>query len=101
MPSHGRLRWALVLYTLWQSFFSTGIVYGWAGLLLLLKDGGVYASLCPAPQTPGAPVAICSERSVALNLIFSCGAATAQASGVVVGSVLDCFGLSLSLSLSL
>jgi hypothetical protein len=37
-----RLRWVLVLGTLWQSFFSTGIVYGWAGLLLLLKDGGVY-----------------------------------------------------------
>jgi MFS family permease len=104
MPSHGRLRWILLLGTLWQSFFSTGIVYGWAGLLLMLKDDGVYARLCPSqddsetvvasPLEASGPAAadICSARSVALNLIFSCGAVTAQASGVVVGSVLDCFG---------
>ena len=92
MPSHGSLRWGLVLGTLWQSFFSTGIVFGWAGLLLLLKDGGVYSELCPAQTAAGPVVAICSARSVALNLIFSSGAVTAQASGVVVGSVLDCFG---------
>jgi hypothetical protein len=63
-------------------------------LLKVLIGRSRYSELCPAPQaTTGPPIqAICSARSVAFNLIFSCGAVTAQASGVVVGSVLDCFG---------
>ena len=103
--SSGRLRTLLLVGTLWQSFFSTGIVYGWAGLLLLLQKHGVYSSLCAGdgPAAAGGSVeaaaaayseggANCAERSVALNLIFSCGAVSAQASGVVVGAVLDRFG---------
>eukprot|EP00405_Crypthecodinium_cohnii_P012420 CAMPEP_0206429972 /NCGR_PEP_ID=MMETSP0324_2-20121206/6548_1 /ASSEMBLY_ACC=CAM_ASM_000836 /TAXON_ID=2866 /ORGANISM="Crypthecodinium cohnii, Strain Seligo" /LENGTH=483 /DNA_ID=CAMNT_0053895733 /DNA_START=21 /DNA_END=1472 /DNA_ORIENTATION=+ len=73
--------YALFAFTLWQSFCSSGIVYGWPLLMLLLKQEGVYASRCPQG------VEECSSRDVALNLVFTAGAMCNILGGVIGGPI--------------
>mmetsp|Transcript_51717 Transcript_51717/g.112418 ORF Transcript_51717/g.112418 Transcript_51717/m.112418 type:complete len:500 (-) Transcript_51717:50-1549(-) len=71
----------LFLFTVWQSFCTSGIVYGWTPLLMLLKKEGVYANRCPEG------VEECSDRDVALNLMFTIGAIANILGGVVGGPI--------------
>mmetsp|Transcript_58864 Transcript_58864/g.129215 ORF Transcript_58864/g.129215 Transcript_58864/m.129215 type:complete len:493 (-) Transcript_58864:351-1829(-) len=71
----------LFVFTLAQSWFTTGIVFGWPCLLLLLKNEGVYLHKCP----PG--VTECSDRDVALNLVFTLGAVANVLGGVFAGPI--------------
>jgi len=72
----------LFAFTIWQSFFTTGIVYGWPALLLVLKKEGVYANKCGSDVDPEVE---CNARSVALNLVFTLGAMTNILGGVCAG----------------
>mmetsp|Transcript_32905 Transcript_32905/g.70590 ORF Transcript_32905/g.70590 Transcript_32905/m.70590 type:complete len:514 (-) Transcript_32905:102-1643(-) len=80
----------LFVFTLAQSWFTTGIVFGWPCLLLLLKNEGVYLHKCP----PG--VTECSDRDVALNLVFTI-ASIMNVIGVTIGGLFTSPKLSMSL----
>mmetsp|Transcript_46312 Transcript_46312/g.148736 ORF Transcript_46312/g.148736 Transcript_46312/m.148736 type:complete len:535 (-) Transcript_46312:313-1917(-) len=82
----------LLIFTLWQSIFTSGIVYGWPSLLLLLREEGVYAGRCPLGTED------CRERMLALNLVFTLGAMTNVAGGVICGFVVDRLGPKRSLA---
>ncbi|CAJ1376024.1 unnamed protein product [Effrenium voratum] len=76
---------ALLGFTLYQSFWSTGIVYGWPSLLNLLQSEGVYGGRCSGSES-------CPERVLAFNLVFSVGGATNVSGGVFCGFLVDCCG---------
>mmetsp|Transcript_46725 Transcript_46725/g.99977 ORF Transcript_46725/g.99977 Transcript_46725/m.99977 type:complete len:544 (+) Transcript_46725:210-1841(+) len=63
-----RVAVGLLLFSLFQCFLTTGVVFGWPSLLLILKNDGVYESRCEA-NLPN-----CSDREVAFNLVYSLGA---------------------------
>ncbi|CAL1134005.1 unnamed protein product [Cladocopium goreaui] len=75
----------LLGFTLWQSFLSTGNVYGWPSLLNLLRNEGVYSQKCDNRS-------ICAERTVAFNLVFTVGSATNISGAVLCGVLVDSCG---------
>lgn len=77
----------LLGFTLWQSFLSTGIVYGWPSLLNLLRNEGVYSQKCDNRSS-----SICAERTVAFNLVFTVGGATNVSGAVLCGVLVDSCG---------
>eukprot|EP00435_Cladocopium_sp_Y103_P041018 s452_g11.t1 len=77
----------LLGFTLWQSFLSTGIVYGWPALLNLLRNEGVYSQKCDSQSS-----STCAERTVAFNLVFTVGGATNISGAVLCGVLVDSCG---------
>ena len=75
----------LLGFALWQSFLSTGIVYGWPSLLNVLQDEGVYSHLCDGTIT-------CAERTVAFNLVFTIGGSINISGAVLCGILVDSCG---------
>mmetsp|Transcript_22140 Transcript_22140/g.48417 ORF Transcript_22140/g.48417 Transcript_22140/m.48417 type:complete len:528 (-) Transcript_22140:429-2012(-) len=73
--------WGLLAFTLFQSYCTTGTVFGWPPLLMVLKEEGVYGYKCPADNLD------CSARDVSLNLVFTVGAMANIMGGVVGGPI--------------
>jgi hypothetical protein len=63
LPGRG-LSVVLVLVAAIESVLTSGIVFGWAPLQLLLQEEGIYGDLCP----DGPP---CEEQAVRLDLIYT------------------------------
>jgi MFS family permease len=76
----------LLYFTLWQSFFTTGIIFGWPALLLMLTREGIYASECASGESE------CKDRTLRFNMVFTVGASVSQAAGIFVGFVVDLLG---------
>mmetsp|Transcript_76810 Transcript_76810/g.167881 ORF Transcript_76810/g.167881 Transcript_76810/m.167881 type:complete len:497 (+) Transcript_76810:106-1596(+) len=72
---------AMFAFTIWQSFCTTGIVYGWQPLMLILKQEGVYSHRC------GEGIEDCNSRDIALNMVFVSGAMANILGGVVGGPI--------------
>ncbi|TMW63176.1 hypothetical protein Poli38472_002117 [Pythium oligandrum] len=81
-------RLALVAVTLVVDLFFTGVVFGWAPLLLMLLDENQYSELCSENEvaTP------CVAQENRLNLMFALAAVTANAASLPVGVFLDRYG---------
>ncbi|CAE7422316.1 SLC43A1 [Symbiodinium natans] len=86
ITSAGVAAFVLLGFTLFQSFWSTGIVYGWPSLLSLLNSEDVYRHRCEDYAES------CPERTLAFNLVFSIGAMVNVSGGVACGFLVDCIG---------
>jgi MFS family permease len=82
-----------------QSFVASGILYGWPGLVLILKADGMYAPLCDHPakidsnHTDSQTSADgCAAQTAALTDLFNVAQATVTGAMIVNGSLLDRFG---------
>ena len=81
-------RWLIFGLSCVQVFTSAGIIFGWASLLVILKDAGVYASLCAS----GATLATCTRRDQALQLIFTFASSMNMIANLTSGLVMDRYG---------
>ncbi|CEG41326.1 Major facilitator superfamily domain, general substrate transporter [Plasmopara halstedii] len=77
-------RIALVLVVCLSDLLLTGLVFGWAPLLLLLKKEGQYHERCTNPSEPA-----CVEQENRLNLIFAVAAVTVNVGALPVGIFMD------------
>lgn len=64
----------VMLYAYWGvfllfSFCTSGVIFGWPALVLVLNEERVYTELCEDRTNP----LNCKQRSIRLNLIFSAG----------------------------
>ena len=88
----GHSRFILLGIVLLCSIWSTGLIFGWAPLYELLVRDGVYSELCNSTITPtsnsGSP-STCDAQQSKLNLIYTVGSASAQASLFLSGILLD------------
>lgn len=112
--SLGKSRYGILAIALLCSVWSTGLIFGWAPLYITLLRNGVYANHCktsnataPTPSNVTIPIAptsspnslqtgtstpLCEEQQKRLNLIYTAGAACAQASLLASGLLLDWIG---------
>lgn len=84
-----RLKRALVVLTLASSLLFTGIIFGWAPLVLTLRDEGIYAS--DACRTSSSH-ACAMEQGSRLNYMYAMGSTFTVAFALPVGLFLDRFG---------
>ena len=82
-------RWVLLVLSAVQVFTSAGIIFGWASLVVVLKEAGVYASACGA----GAGLAAdCTARSNRLQMIFTVASSANSVANLSSGLVMDRYG---------
>eukprot|EP00644_Phytophthora_capsici_P010445 jgi/Phyca11/548787/estExt2_Genewise1Plus.C_PHYCAscaffold_300106 len=77
-------RIALVLAVCASDLLLTGLVFGWAPLLLLLQEEGQYHELCADPNE-----STCVAQENRLNLIFAVASVAMNAGALPVGVFLD------------
>ncbi|TDH65845.1 hypothetical protein CCR75_001353 [Bremia lactucae] len=80
-------RVALVLAVCLSDLLLTGLVFGWAPLLLLLQEEGQYHELCADPSA-----STCVAQENRLNLIFAVASVVLNAGALPVGILLDMAG---------
>ncbi|ETI48134.1 hypothetical protein F443_07764, partial [Phytophthora nicotianae P1569] len=80
-------RIALVVAVCVSDLLLTGLVFGWAPLLLLLQEEGQYHELCADPSEP-----TCVAQENRLNLIFAVASVAMNAGALPVGLFLDRVG---------
>ncbi|RLN48774.1 hypothetical protein BBJ29_008918 [Phytophthora kernoviae] len=80
-------RIALVLAVCASDLLLTGLVFGWAPLLLLLQEEGQYHELCEDSSSP-----TCVTQENRLNLIFAVASVAMNAGALPVGMLLDRVG---------
>ena len=73
---------------------ATGILYGWPGLVLILKADGMYAPLCEGSEGFNHTESErgCPAQTAALTDLFNVAQATLTGAMVVNGNLLDRFG---------
>lgn len=79
-------RLALVLTVLASDLLLTGLVFGWAPLLLLLKEEQQYSELCDPDE------ASCVAQENKLNLMFAVASVAMNAGALPIGVFLDYMG---------
>uniref|UniRef100_K3WGH7 Major facilitator superfamily (MFS) profile domain-containing protein n=1 Tax=Globisporangium ultimum (strain ATCC 200006 / CBS 805.95 / DAOM BR144) TaxID=431595 RepID=K3WGH7_GLOUD len=98
-PSHraeaGRI--ALVVVVLLSDLLFSGLVYGWAPLLLMLQDEQQYIELCDhsnalKPQNDSSPRSGCDAQENKLNLMFVVSVALMDGAALPLGFFLDYAG---------
>ncbi|KAL4144541.1 hypothetical protein PRNP1_013670 [Phytophthora ramorum] len=77
-------RIALVLAVCVSDLLLTGLVFGWAPLLLLLQEEGQYHELCSDPSE-----STCVAQENRLNLVFAVASVAMNAGALPVGMFLD------------
>ena len=93
----------LLAFGFFQSFLASGIIYGWPGLLLVLKAEGFYGHLCLPPSAmaggggSGAGLHLlaaagCPAQQTALNALFTVAQSALTGAMLVHGVVLDLCG---------
>lgn len=81
-------RIALVFVVLLSDLLFTGLIFGWAPLLLILQDEQQYGELCEAndEDTP------CIDQENQLNLMFAAASVAANIGSLPIGMFLDYCG---------
>lgn len=96
-------RWLLLVCGFFQSFLCSGILYGWPGLVLILKTDGLYADSCAdttdagsaagaAALDAGVTAAVCEEQQTALNTLFTISQGVLTGAMMANGAMVDRFG---------
>lgn len=87
-------RLALVAVVLASDLLLTGLVFGWAPLLLLLKSEGQYLELCDFEEDDSDDTinAGCVAQENRLNLMFALASVAMNAGALPIGVCLDRFG---------
>lgn len=78
----------LLVFTMFQSFLTTGIIYGWPAFLLMLRSEGVYRDRCSIDTTDDD----CRSRVVAFNFVFTLGTVINVAGSLAFGRTVDLLG---------
>ncbi|DBA04073.1 TPA: hypothetical protein N0F65_009420 [Lagenidium giganteum] len=86
-------RVALVAVVLVSDIFFTGLVFGWAPLLLMLQEEHQYAELCNGKNQ-------CVEQENRLNLMFALASVAANAGALPIGMFLDYCGPKIAISVA-
>jgi len=81
-------RYYLLLFSVFQLFLTSGVVFGWPSLQLILWDEGVYKELCP-PDTEEFP---CNEQNLRLDLIYMVGYFFVIGANIINGPIMDRWG---------
>ncbi|XP_076439488.1 uncharacterized protein LOC143279351 [Babylonia areolata] len=104
--TEGRVRYLLAGWAILETMLFGGIINGWASLVFVLKEDGLYAQLCPSqtlsssdnvtmttvlPHTEGPPEP-CKAQDGKLNLWFTIAAALRNIFGIVIGFHIFKFG---------
>jgi len=83
-------KYSLLFYNIFQLFWTSGVVFGWSALQVLLWNEGIYSDLCdttdPEQQIP------CDKQNLKLELIYICGYFANVSSGLINGIIMDKFG---------
>ena len=86
----------LLAFGLAQSSLASGIIYGWPGLVLILKADGMYAPLCEevgsAAGASGGSAGGCPAQTQALSDLFNVAQACLTGAMVFNGTLIDRFG---------
>ena len=74
-----------------NSLLTSGIIFGWPSLVILLKKEGIYREGCGSSIVTNATTAvdICADQEVKLNLIFTVGFFGLIGSRLALGILLD------------
>ncbi len=79
-----------------ELLFFSGIIYGWAALVYVLKEEGFYSHLCQNGTSfeNGTVIipASCDEQDAILNLVFTISSFVLQGCLVVFGFLFDNLG---------
>lgn len=89
MSSSWQLRLLTVFFLLNNFFITCGVVYGWSGLLRLLKSERQFAD----PTCPADPNLPCTSQDNQLNLVATVAFNIANAATVVHGFTIDWYGV--------
>jgi hypothetical protein len=89
-------RYLILVWSVLEIFLFSAIVYGWAALVVVLKQEGFFHDLCEtkhkANSTSVVSAGDCIKQDERLNLVFLTGAISFSGSGIVSGAFLDRFG---------
>mmetsp|Transcript_5054 Transcript_5054/g.6866 ORF Transcript_5054/g.6866 Transcript_5054/m.6866 type:complete len:275 (+) Transcript_5054:340-1164(+) len=76
----------LVFLVLISCFLYSGLIFGWAPFVLLLKEEGFFTSDCSPSET------ICASQANQFNFIYTLASTTVSITGLPAGIILDNFG---------
>jgi len=80
-------RVALVIVSSLQLLFCSGLILGWAGVLLLLNGEHTFRAACDDPDLT--PAGTCDESDLMLNFIFTVASTSYGAAPVLFGPLID------------
>jgi MFS transporter, LAT3 family, solute carrier family 43, member 3 len=89
-------RVALVVVVLLSDLLFTGLIFGWAPLLLMLQDEQQYGELCEATGK----AAPCVDQENKLNLMFAAASVAANIGALPIGMFLDYCGPKVAITLA-
>lgn len=87
-----RYRYGMVLWGTCECLFFSGIVYGWASLVFVLKEESFFCNSQPANLTIAEADINCDGQDDLLNLAFTIGVFSFTSFGVFAGTLLDSCG---------
>lgn len=82
----------LVGLVLLSDVMFSGLIFGWAPMLLMLQEEGQYSELCTADHRLNHPHRPCVAQENQLNLMFALASFAVNAGALPVGILLDYFG---------
>ena len=88
-------RYLILVWSVLEILLFSAIVYGWAALVVVLKQESFFHDLCEVKHEVNSTSTAdddCIEQDERLNLVFLTGVISFSASGIVSGAFLDHFG---------
>ena len=90
-----KYRYLLLIWTVLEVLFFSAIVYGWAALVVVLKQESFFHDLCAdenIAENHTSNTDDCIKQDERLNLVFLSGVISFSGAGVLSGIFLDRFG---------
>jgi hypothetical protein len=87
------LRYLILVWSVLEILVFSAIVYGWAALVVILKEESFFHDLCEEKhEVNSTSTHDCIKQDERLNLVFLSGVISFSAAGLVSGAFLDHFG---------
>lgn len=90
-------RYLILVWSVLEIFLFSALVYGWAALVVVLKQENFFHDLCEVKREGNSTiieneVEDCIKQDERLNLVFLTGVISFSSTGIVSGAFLDRFG---------